>query len=101
MIIYFVLTHCHLTDRGVRMQAMDLMDERSLSSREMSCLVRDLLGVEGDLPDPEGEWDEFERVVCELSGREALQFDPVSNSMKHWIKPQELKAAFDPSIDRP
>jgi hypothetical protein len=85
-----------LREFGAVIKECDLLDESTLSTEQMHVIVSILL-AKGDtraMPHPEADWEGFLAKVKEANDRDPPVFDPLTLSLKPWIKIPEMCSVY-------
>jgi len=80
---------------GIQDRILDLIDERRLSVFEVRDFIEFLFGEE-NLPCPVSDYTNFEEKVMNLVAMEELHWNPGTNVVSPWIKPQKLRKYYGP-----
>jgi hypothetical protein len=87
-----------LREFGVRLKALDLIDEATLSPEQMMQVCSILLDVKvHDLPHPEAHFNEFMKRVTEIDSTIPRVWSPATRKLRNWIEPRGLQKTYGKS----
>jgi hypothetical protein len=94
----YALPMHRLREFGVRLKALDLIDEALLSSEQMLQVCEVLFDVPArSMPHPEVEFPAFIKMVRELDEKIPRVWSPSTQSLRNWVEPALLKRCYDKS----
>jgi len=79
---------------GAALKEMDLIDEDTLSSEQMSVIVSHLCCGATDLPHPDEDWDAFIAAVKSGLKKTKQCWDPIEKRMVQWIHLANLESKY-------
>jgi hypothetical protein len=87
-----------LREFGVRLKALDLVDESTLSSEQVQQVCEVLFNVpHHSLPHPEAEFDAFMKTILALDKEIPRVWSPATKSLRNWVEPRLLSRHYNTS----
>jgi hypothetical protein len=86
-----------LREWGVHLRELDLIDEGKLAMNQMHTIANILSPVsEGNLPNPEIDFEEFIRAVKVSQASDKKVLNPQTMKYEHWLRVDKLKSMYGP-----